>query len=497
MFCLFLLQFKTKFITELTDNIVRTIDSSYRTSAELRKQRSNYFALKQRLAQLEAERNDDKSQAENIQQQNAAHNKNNDDKKLKEKKYPEEFHSRSEINYKDENKCINESIPSSSKISSPKIMDEASEEIIKQPSTPEFIENLVNDTIEVTRDVIPSEVLNQIQDNQSNTVTTIVTDAQDDMGLSTVQTNKIVEDSNQLVQTGIRCSLEEILNLLCETKLNEEILITDELDKVDDNIEIDKISTGKNLENDVIETAKLDKTLNEQNQITIIKLTSENLDSVIENIKKIDINTTEKQQEVVNFIFDRAINEPNNSFVYAQLCKQFADTHECTGTFREMLITRCNIELMNHKENVTILMKIKERVKCDKEENFNENEIQSHEIKSHDFMGTILFIGELYNQKLLSDGIIEKYLQCFLQNGTESELEYLCHILRHVGKNFELHDKSIAPYMNHLSELCEIGGINENLTTLIKSLIELLANNWQPLIRDDSSGTTKLHDATN
>ncbi|KAK0079840.1 hypothetical protein PV326_008504 [Microctonus aethiopoides] len=416
----YLENFKKKFITELTDNIVRTIDSSYRTSAELRKQRSNYFALKQRLAQLEAERNDDKSQAENIQQQSAVHNKNNDDKKLEEKK----FHSRSETNCKDENKCINESIPSSSKISSPKIMDEASEEIIKQSSTPEFIQNLVNDTIEVTRDVIPSEVLNHFQDNQSNTVTTIVIDAQDDMGLSTIQTNEIVEDSNQLIQTEIKGSLEEILNLLCETKFNEEILITDEPNKVDDNIEIDQISTAKNLENDVMETAKLDKTLDEQNQITIIKLTSENLDSVIENIKKIDINTTEKQQEVVDFIFDRAINEPNNSFVYARLCKQFADTHECTATFREMLITRCNIELMNHKEKVTILMKIKERVKCDEEKNVHENEI-----KSHEFMGTVLFIGELYNQKLLSD--------------------------------------------------------------------ELLENNWQPLIRDDSSEITKLEDATN
>lgn len=54
------------------------------------------------------------------------------------------------------------------------------------------------------------------------------------------------------------------------------------------------------------------------------KLTPQKFETLVEQVKNLDINTEEKLNIVIDLVFEKAIDEPNFSVPYANMCKQLA-----------------------------------------------------------------------------------------------------------------------------------------------------------------------------
>ena len=80
------------------------------------------------------------------------------------------------------------------------------------------------------------------------------------------------------------------------------------------------------------------------------KLTPQNLDTVVEKFEGLPIDSFEKLSLCMELIFEKALDEPNLSATYAQLClalgkkKVLDETGQGVTNFRKLLIMRCQKE---------------------------------------------------------------------------------------------------------------------------------------------------------
>lgn len=81
------------------------------------------------------------------------------------------------------------------------------------------------------------------------------------------------------------------------------------------------------------------------------KLTPQKFSTLLNQIKTLPIDTTERLQGVIDLVFEKAVNEPNFSVAYALMCRELAlmqvpvsaESKEFVN-FRKLLVTRCQME---------------------------------------------------------------------------------------------------------------------------------------------------------
>lgn len=106
------------------------------------------------------------------------------------------------------------------------------------------------------------------------------------------------------------------------------------------------------------------------------KLTPEKFDKLLTQVQDLTIDNAERLQGVIDLVFEKAVDEPNFSVAYANMCKELAlmqvpadsrnksDTQEYVN-FRKLLITRCQIEFeKNSNDEKARNLKIKEIEEC-------------------------------------------------------------------------------------------------------------------------------------
>lgn len=84
------------------------------------------------------------------------------------------------------------------------------------------------------------------------------------------------------------------------------------------------------------------------------KLTPEKFDRLLNQVQDLTIDNAERLQGVIDLVFEKAVDEPNFSVAYAEMCKHLAMMQVPCGktkgdpqehvNFRKLLITRCQIE---------------------------------------------------------------------------------------------------------------------------------------------------------
>lgn len=84
------------------------------------------------------------------------------------------------------------------------------------------------------------------------------------------------------------------------------------------------------------------------------KLTPQKFDTLLNQVRTLQIDTTERLQGVIDLVFEKAVDEPNFSVAYASLCRELAlmqvpaNADKISATeyvnFRKLLVTRCQME---------------------------------------------------------------------------------------------------------------------------------------------------------
>lgn len=203
-----------------------------------------------------------------------------------------------------------------------------------------------------------------------------------------------------------------------------------------------------------------DEKLYSQFRSILNKLSDSNLKELSNDLISTKITRKEHLDKLVEFIFLKAISEPKFSEMYAKLTKELSAYYilidEQKIYFREILINKCQSmfnECLSFDKELEVLpkgdtFKFKDQV-----------------------LGCMNYIGELYNQELLTDKIINS---CFNLIHIKINLkkvytvDILCTLIKTVGNKFS---KKASTDFNICFEKINMLKTNNNLTIKEKFMI--------------------------
>lgn len=247
----------------------------------------------------------------------------------------------------------------------------------------------------------------------------------------------------------------------------------------------------KNQTNDKDEAAELYK----QVRSILNKLTAQNFAILSEQFQNLQIDTKEKLVEVINLVFNKAVNEPNFSEGYAKLSqylshcsKQIDSSSDERAYFKRTLINKCQIEFEQHVANKSAteaaLAPLMEKLKlCEGKGDTNgTNEIKAQiaeeeSILRRRLVSTVRFIGELYKLNMLTTNIMNVCINVLIHevigvqssnsNQANEKLECLCKLLTTVGGKLEHKptknsDKTVSQYLNLTDYMNQLKRIADN-----------------------------------
>jgi hypothetical protein len=157
--------------------------------------------------------------------------------------------------------------------------------------------------------------------------------------------------------------------------------------------------------------------LNENNKIIsqvrsiLNKLTLQNLDKLATQLVRLEINTEERLDIVVDIIYERSINEKLLSQVYAQLCRVLS--RKIPVNLNAILLTKCQKEFnRDFIEDVNYDQMIDDTEA--KPEKANKIKMRNEQLL-HRSLGNIQFIGELFKSNIHTVDIMNDYIEKLIQ----------------------------------------------------------------------------------
>ncbi|XP_056649007.1 eukaryotic translation initiation factor 4 gamma 1-like isoform X1 [Diorhabda sublineata] len=231
------------------------------------------------------------------------------------------------------------------------------------------------------------------------------------------------------------------------------------------------------------------------------KLTPQKFETLLQQIKNLSIDTTERLQGVIDLVFEKAVDEPNFSVAYASMCGQLAllqvpvhtgDKQEYVN-FRKLLITRCQVEFEKQSLDESIRnSKIKEIEECTDPEKKKDLAFDLEEYDRRLRMksvGNIRFIGELFKQNMLTVKIMMRCLENLLENKDEESYECLCKLLTTIGKELDANqsislDSIFTQMKNIANKKDSTNKISSRIRFMLQDVIDLRASKWVPRRQD-------------
>jgi hypothetical protein len=208
--------------------------------------------------------------------------------------------------------------------------------------------------------------------------------------------------------------------------------------------------------------------------------------------------TEQLLERIIAEVHERALDQPNYSQMYAQLCadictrihanKQMAEdevegraqAQSALDNFRRILLNRCQqrfsegVDSKYQQEEPKGEMTPEEQAEAEKEQKFR-----------HRSKGNIRFIGELFKRSMLSERIMHKVVKKLLletphQTAQHADsLEVLCTLLKTAGKQLDrpMAVDYMTHYFNTLSDLANHHTL-PRIRFMVMDIIELRGNDW-------------------
>ncbi|CAG5124674.1 unnamed protein product, partial [Candidula unifasciata] len=218
------------------------------------------------------------------------------------------------------------------------------------------------------------------------------------------------------------------------------------------------------------------------------KLTPEKFDKLSLELLNVGIETEVILRGVILLIFEKALEEPKYSSLYAQLCHRLCEDSpnfdppgNPVTTFRRLLLNKCQDEFENRSHATEVFDK--------KDVPLTEEECEQYHIVKKKMLGNIKFIGELGKLDMLHEGILHKCIKQLLEKKKNSQLkdmsedlECLCQIMRTIGPRIDT--PKARAWMDQYFERINQFAINSDLPSrirfMLQDVIELRENDWKP-----------------
>ncbi|RUS87631.1 hypothetical protein EGW08_004616, partial [Elysia chlorotica] len=218
------------------------------------------------------------------------------------------------------------------------------------------------------------------------------------------------------------------------------------------------------------------------------KLTPEKFDKLSLELLNVGIETQVILRGIILLIFEKALEEPKYSSLYAQLCHRLCEDSpnfdpptSSVNTFRRLLLTRCQDEFENRSHATEAFDK--------KDVLLTEDEQEQYHIVKKKMLGNIKFIGELGKLEMLHENILHRCIKQLLEKKKNSQLkdmsedlECLCQIMRTIGPRIDT-PKARAwmdQYFERINYFADNGDLPSRIRFMLQDVIELRNNNWKP-----------------
>lgn len=199
------------------------------------------------------------------------------------------------------------------------------------------------------------------------------------------------------------------------------------------------------------------------------------------------LDSTQILKGLILLIFDKALDEPKYSSMYAQLCRKLCeeapnfDPPSTTSTFRRLLLAKCKDEFEN-RSKATEDFELRDGPLSTEEE-------EQRCVAKHKMLGNIKFIGELGKQGLLQEAILHQCIRQLLAKkkrqglkDTAEDLECLGQIMKTVGRSLDT-DKAkslMDQYFERMKSFACNPELPSRIRFMLQDVLELRHNKWVP-----------------
>ena len=218
------------------------------------------------------------------------------------------------------------------------------------------------------------------------------------------------------------------------------------------------------------------------------KLTPEKFDKLSLELLNVGIETNTILHGVILLIFEKALDEPKYSSMYAQLCHQlcedapnFESSSSNISTFRRLLLNKCQDEFENRSRATEAF---------DHEDGpLTPEESEQYHLAKRKMLGNIKFIGELGKLEMLHEGILHKCIKQLLEKKKNvpirdmaEDLECLCQIMRTVGRRLDTPKAKswMDQYFLRIKSFSQHVELPSRIRFMLQDIRELRDNSWVP-----------------
>ncbi|KAI2795460.1 Eukaryotic translation initiation factor 4 gamma [Blomia tropicalis] len=252
-----------------------------------------------------------------------------------------------------------------------------------------------------------------------------------------------------------------------------------------------------------METEKLLKNV----RAILNKLTPQNYQTLLEQFKKLEVDTRDRLTRIIDLIFEKAVKEPAFVVQYAGFCAQLAHISVTSDPgengevkkigFKYLLIRKCEQTFFSgmYADIENLDERVKEIEDCSDEAKMKALEEildDDKRLSRKRAVGNIKLIAELYKLNMLSVNIMFSCFETLLRYQHEDYIECLCALITNIGKNFteaikdKQDKKDIHLFEKIMSKLKQIYEQKEELKVssrirfMILDLLDLKDNRWVP-----------------
>lgn len=234
------------------------------------------------------------------------------------------------------------------------------------------------------------------------------------------------------------------------------------------------------------------------------KLTPEKFQKLSDDLLKLDLNSSKILNGVILLIFDKALDEPKYSSMYAQLCKRIEKELEIdidntkSNTFLQILLNVCRDKFENRVQYSEKIINSELALTDDLEEKKN--------VAKQKILGNVKFIGELYKLDMLGEPHLHKMLRSLITSKSSAsteknceDMECLAQLIKTCGKNLdtELGKQLMDQYFDRMEQYSLSSKYPPRIRFLLRDLIELRNNNWTPRKVARVEGPAPIQELTN
>lgn len=219
------------------------------------------------------------------------------------------------------------------------------------------------------------------------------------------------------------------------------------------------------------------------------KLTPDKFDKLCHELLGVGIQTKYILKGVILLVFEKALDEPKYSSMYAQLCLRLSeeapnfDDPGKTGnsTFRRLLLKQCEEEFNNRTKASQAFDK--------KDGPLTPEEEEQRSNSKRKVLGNIRFIGELAKYDMLHEAIVHRCIKQLLDkkrrasvSDLSESMECLCYLMKTIGPKLDIPKAKplMDQYFERIEQLLSRSDFPVRIRFMIEDVIELRNAKWVP-----------------